>query len=74
MMKAHIRYYNFWNKKLTKREKKRNFVGLATDATQIKRSYNWGMITEEQYKEFQERIEILKKEELEQCIYALSKR
>ena len=48
------RYYKFWNKKMERCEKK----GKPMDKhymTQIERSYKSGMITQEQFNEFEER-------------------
>ena len=53
-MKEHIRYYNFWDKKISRCEKKHKSLECCY-VKQIERSYNMGMINLEQYNELTER-------------------
>lgn len=54
-MKPHIRYYNFWNKKVVKMEKTGKLIDNAY-IRQIKTSYKMNMITKEQEEELLTRI------------------
>jgi hypothetical protein len=55
-MKPHIRYYNFWNKKVVKMEKTGKLIDNAY-IRQIKTSYKMNMITKEQEEELLTRID-----------------
>lgn len=54
-MKPHIRYYKFWDKKITKCEKKGRLLDSMYEK-QIERSFKSNMITQEQFNEFQDRL------------------
>ena len=58
-MKQSDRYYKFWSKKIARCEKKAKLLDHCY-VKQIERSFDSGMITQEQFDEFQERITALR--------------
>ena len=75
-MKPHIRYYNFWDKKLEKYEKEPYLtiyrLSNIPPKKQIERTYKSNMITEEQYNELIQRYEALQMEAVKNT-YGLKK-
>ena len=57
-MKQNNRYYEYWDKKIARYEKKHKLFDRGYE-WQIKRAYKRGKITQEQYEELQKRITTL---------------